>query len=259
MLGRPLNDGAWPWYLEGAFFWRGKEGINVAYRDWSRSGITEPLCSLDQADVIEFARREVARTVGLDSGARFFLAGGAFKSLITGRPPRDLDLWAPSTEDRLALIGALEQRGADRLPERPFADAFEIDGRIVEVPRKVEPTSLEGRLGQFDIGLSAVGVEHRPGDKWSAIIHPLAMRSIQRREVLLLKPLVNWKYALGTLERLRRYAIELQYSVPEQEEQEIWRVFEGQAPEMRSGMLDRYAKTAIGGFGVAEEAACRFP
>lgn len=52
-------------------------------------------------DVIEFARREVARTVGLGSGARFFLAGGAFKSLLTGRPPRDLDLWAPSVEDEI--------------------------------------------------------------------------------------------------------------------------------------------------------------
>ena len=257
LLGEPLGTDAWPWYLEGAFFWREGERTCAAYREL-RGCRTRPfLCPLDERDVIDFARREIARTVGPTCEARFFFAGGAFKALLTGRPPRDLDLWAPSARDREVLVEALMERGARRLEGRPFADAFEIGGRVVEVPHKVEPDTLEARLARFDIALSAVGVEHRPEDQWLAIVHPLARRSVERRDVLLLKPLVNWKYALATLERVRRYAEELQFRVPPEEEAEVWRVFEAQPAEMQLGMLERFGRTAIGSYGVREEATCR--
>ncbi|MDC3956930.1 histidine phosphatase family protein [Polyangium jinanense] len=258
-LGMLLGPDAWPWYLEGAFFWRDDSRLAVAYRDHVRRDAPGPLCTLDEEDVILFARREVARTVGLDSGARFFLAGGAFKTLLTGRPPRDLDLWAPSAEDRERIVAALDARGAKRLSTGTFADAFEIDDRVVEVPHATEPSTLDERLARFDIGLSAVGAEHLPGDRWTARIHPLAKASVDRRKILLLKPLVNWKYALATLERMRRYAAELGFEVPQAEEDEVWRVFQEQSPEMRTEMLRRFERTAIGGFNVVEEAACRFP
>lgn len=258
LLGNALEPESWPWYLEGAFFWRDEEGLHAAYRDEHRIGVPEPLCGLREIDVIEFARREVARTVGLDSGARFFLAGGAFKSLLTGRPPRDLDLWAPSVEDRNLLLEALERRGAHRLPARPFADAFEIAGRVVEVPHKTSPYTLEERLAHFDLALSAIGAEHRPGDDWSACIHDLARVSVERRTVLLLKPLINWKYALTTLERMRRYAAELGFASCAEEEAEVWRVFESQPDDLRAGMLARYAETSLGDFNVFEEIEPRF-
>ena len=76
-------------------------------------------------------------------------------------------------------------------------------------------------------------------------------------QVLLLKPLVNWKYALTTLERMRRYAAELGFDSPAREEAEIWRVFERQTAEMQTGMLERYARTGADSFGVAAEASCR--
>lgn len=257
LLERPLGVNDWPWYLEGAFFWRTADELHTVYRDNEAVRDKVHLCSLSEGDVVEIARREIAATVGLDSRARFFLAGGAFKTLLSGHPPRDLDLWAPSQPDRDALLRALQDRGARMLAQRPFADAFEIAGRIVEVPHNVEPAALDGRLGRFDIALSAIGVEHRPDGTWLAIVHPLAHESVRRREVLLLKPLVNWKYALATLERMRRYAAELGFESPIEEEAEIWRVFEGQSVGMRAGMLERYQRTAMGGFGVAEEAAYR--
>jgi len=258
LLGEELGLNDWPWYLEGAFFWATGDGLHTAYRDYE--AVHEgALCGLTESDVIEFARREVATTVGLDTGARFFLAGGAFKSLLTGRPPRDLDLWAPSERDRTLIVDALRARGARSAGPRAFADAFELAGRVVEVPHKTEPDTLSERLARFDIGLSAVGVEHRPDDTWSAIVHPLALESVRRREVRLLKPLVNWKYALTTLERMRRYARELDYSVPSDEEAEVWRVFESQDPALRAGLVERYQRTGSGGFGILEEVACRFP
>ena len=257
LLGQPLGAKEWPWYLEGAFFWREEEETHVTYRGHRGVWPGKQLCSLEPHDVIEFARREIAMTVGLDCPARFFLAGGAFKPLLTGKTPRDLDLWAPSARDREMLITALNERGAVSLPDRPFADAFEIAERVIEVPHKVEPTTLKERLAHFDIALSAVGVEYCPGDLWSALVHPLAYASVKMKKVLLLKPLVNWKYALATLERMRRYAEELGYSVPTSEEKEIWRVFEAQNPEMREGMIQRYRRTATGSFNVDKESECR--
>ena len=258
LLGESLGQEDWPWFLEGAFFWASDEGVHTAYRE-HEAVHQGALCSLTQQDVIELARREVAATIGLDTPARFFLAGGAFKSLLTGRPPRDLDLWAPSPHDRDLLLAALRARGARPVSASPFADAFEIAGRTVELPHKTEPNTLDERLARFDIALSAVGVEHRPGGQWSAIVHPLAIESARRQEVLLLKPLVNWKYALTTLERMRRYAQELGFSIPEAEEAEVWRVFDSQAPELRAELVDRYRRTGKGGFGVLEEVACRRP
>lgn len=258
LLRTSISPGGWPWYLEGAFFWPTEDGVRVAYRDEERHHLG-PLCSLDEADVAELARREIAATVGLDSDARFFLAGGAFKSLLTGRAPKDLDLWAPSGRDRELLLAALRDQGARPAGARPFADAFEVAGRLVEIPHETQPDTLSERLARFDIGLSAVGVEHRPGGEWSALVHPLALESVRRREVRLLKPLVNWKYALTTLERMRRYAQELSFSVPAEEEAEVWRIFEAQDPEQRSGLIERYRRTGRGGFGITEEVACRFP
>ena len=223
LLSAPLGPGDWPWYLEGAFFWRTEGGIQTAYRDLDNIHTPRALCTLDETDIIEFARREIAATVGVDSGARFFLAGGAFKTLLTGHPPRDLDLWAPSARDRTALIAALESRGASRLAVRPFADAFKIADRVVEVPHKVEPATLDERLSRFDIALSAIGVEHRPDDLWSAQIHPLAQASVQARQVILLKPLINKKFAMATLERTQRYSKELGYEIPAEEKAEVYR------------------------------------
>jgi hypothetical protein len=256
LLGRPLGLDDWPWFLEGAFFWPSGEGIHVAYRD-DEAVRPGSLCGLQEADVVEFARREIAATVGFDSGARFFLAGGAFKSLLTGRPPRDLDLWAASERDRLLLVAALRARGAQPCGARPFADAFEIAGRVVEIPHRSECDTLSDRLARFDIAISAVGVEHRPHEEWSVIVHPLALESVRRREVLLLKPLVNWRYALATLERMRRYAEELDFESPAAEEEEIWKVFESQDTEMRAGLIERFHRTATGGFNVLEDLARR--
>ena len=111
------------------------------------------------------------------------------------------------------------------------------------------------------VSAPATGIQQltvKPDGSWSVLVHPLAEESVRRREVLLLRPLVNWKYALATLERMRRYAAELGFVVPPREEEEVWRVFEEQPPEMRAGMVERYHRTAQGGFDVAEEAARRF-
>lgn len=243
----------WPWFLEGALFWRSSEGVHVAYRETEHLNTRNRLCELSESDVIEFARREVAATVGLGCAARFFLAGGAFKALITGRPPCDLDFWTPSLRDRNILLEQLQNRGAVRLPSSAFADVFEIGGRIIDVPFKTEPSTLIDRLGRFDIALAAIGVECRPQGNWIALVHERARLSVEQQEVLLLEPLVNWKYALVTLERMRRYAKELGFSVSSDGEASIWKMFYSQPPSVREEMLTRFKTNGMGEYGVEED------
>jgi broad specificity phosphatase PhoE len=257
VLHEHLGRESWPKYLQAAFFWRSADGVVGAYGGTTRTDRRDSLCGLDDGDVLEFARREIAWTIGSDCPARFFLAGGAFKTVLTGRPPSDLDIWAPSDADREMLVKVLLDRGARQLESKPFAAAFRIADRIVELPFHTNPSTLEGRLERSDIALSAVGVEHLPGDTWRVLVHPLAHESVRRREVLLLKPLINWKYVLATLDRARRYSAELGYRVPPEEEAEVWRVFESQPADMRRGMLERFDRSARGGHGVHEEAECR--
>jgi len=254
---RELGPDDWPWYLEAAWFWKGGENLHSAYREVRRSVPGGNLVGLDEGDVIEFARREIHATIGAGCPARFFLAGGAFKTLLTGRPVRDLDLWAPTPRDRELLEHLLAEKGAVPLEGTQYTDAYQLNGRVVELPRKAEPSTLEERLARFDIALSAVGVEYRPDGSWRALIHPLARESVRRREVLLLKPLVNWRHCLSTLERLRRYGGELGYHVPASEEAEVWAVFDAQTPEMQRGMIERLEASTKEDLGVRQEALCR--
>jgi broad specificity phosphatase PhoE len=258
LLGASLIKADWPWYLEAAFFWEDEGAVQVAYRE-RRGSRPTPLVGLTEADVIFLARREVAATVGLDCPARFFLAGGAFKSLLTGRPPRDLDLWAPSREDRAIVEARLLERGAQRLPAQPYTQGFRLNGRVIELPLHTEPGVLEERLLRFDLALSAIGAEHTPSDRWRAVVHPLARASVERRQILLLAELRNWKHCLTSLERLRRYARELGFEAPSAEEARIWAIYDSQPPDVQRGMVERFQLSARHDQGVAEEVAWRCP
>lgn len=175
---------------------------------------------------------------------RVFLAGGAFKTLLHGRPPRDLDLWAPSAEDRRQLVDHLVARGAEPRPRHAYSDVLAYLGQEVEVPDAVEPPLLEDRLARFDLALSAVGVEWDAG-RVRPSVHPLADEAVARREILLLRPLVNWKHVLGTMARAHRYAAELGWPFPVEEEAAAWVLFERQNHEEQARMVERYRNTAI--------------
>lgn len=256
LLNEPLTRLDWPWYLEAAFFWQRGEEIEVRYR--SRSAVRPgPLCELADRDVLGFARREIAATVGVDVPARFFLAGGAFKSLLTGRAPKDLDLWAPTHRDRLALVDRLRARGAQPLPRREYTDAWKVGERIVELARKAAPQSLEERLGRFDLAVSAVGVERCNSGTLRALVNPAARESVWRREVRVLWPLANSPHILGTIERARRAARELGYVFPSEEEDRLWQSVESTSPRERRVLLDNFERVTRGDQGVAEEVVRR--
>ncbi|HEV7589811.1 MAG TPA: hypothetical protein VGO40_16980 [Longimicrobium sp.] len=201
---------------------------------------------MDEAALVRFARSRLAPVLGEEPAASFFLAGGAFKSLLHGRPPRDLDVWPATPADRELLAAQLVRRGAQ--PGRdnpPYQTSYTHAGQLIELAYDASAARLEDRLGQCDLALSAIGVEHRAG-AWRAAIHPLAVESVRRREVLLLMPLVNWKYALATLERLHRYAAELRFGIPAEAEPAIWELFSAQPRPERNAMIGRYLRVSSG-------------
>jgi broad specificity phosphatase PhoE len=257
-LGIPLGPTDWPFYLEGAFFWRGEGAWYTAYKGYRASRDSANLIEFSERGVVEFARRQLWAVGLLGCQVRFFFAGGAFKSLLTGKPPKDLDLWAPSAEDRSALVAAVLEYGGTVEPPGPYTDKFRVNDHVVELQRKTESQTLEDRLGRFDLTLSAVGVEHLPGQGIArALLRPEAAESVCRREVRLLKPLVNWRHVLATISRMREYAAELCFVVPEEEEAFAWSTFTEQDQEMQAGMLERYRMSSHYNPRIEEEARCR--
>lgn len=212
---------------------------------------------LEECTVLRFGSNLLASSIrGVP--AHFFLAGGAFKSILTGCQPHDLDIWTSSQTERKRLICLMSNAGARQLPSTPFADRFEVRGGLVaEIVRNTAFQSLPELCGSFDLALSAVGVEFLPDGTCRAFIHPLALESIRRRAVLLLKPLRNTHYILATLERMRRYAHELGFQSPPEEEELVWRMFDdalNATSLTQKKLLNRLQRAGRGGFGVAEEA-----
>ena len=213
------------------------------------------MVALADSEVLAFGLRHLRTVLGDDFPGRVFLAGGAFKTLVHGRPPRDLDLWAPTPADRRVLIDHLQARGRP-LGRRAFADGFRVGGQEVEVPDKAEPPTLEGRLARFDLGIVAIGVECGGGPA-RAVVHPLARVSVERREILLLKPLANPRHCLSTLARARRAAAELGFRVPPQEEAAVWEVFDAADPPSQRELLAESENAAVPDWGVLAEARAR--
>lgn len=200
--------------------------------------------TLEQAAVLTYGRSCIERLLGTDHSGSVFLVGGAFKMLLHGQPPRDVDLWAPDEGMRGRLVDALLRRGAIRVRDNPpFQELFSLAGSLIEVSYDTRHPSLEALLDHVDLALSAVGYERSSGEE-RCFIHPLALQSARERRILLLKPLANWKYALYTLERMHRYGEELGFEVPPEEEAFIWATFASQPPGERRSMINRYRRVS---------------
>ena len=112
---------------------------------------------MDEAALVRFARSRLVPVLGEEPAGSFFLAGGAFKSLLHGRPPRDLDVWPATPGDRELLAEQLVRRGAQ--PGRdnpPYQTSYTQAGQLVELAYDASAARLEDRLGRCDLALSAV-------------------------------------------------------------------------------------------------------
>ncbi|TDP75228.1 hypothetical protein [Bradymonas sediminis] len=212
---------------------------------------------LVEKDILSFACVWFDRLFAGKFRGRVYLAGGAFKSVLHGRPPNDLDLFAATDPGRQALLDILQQNGAIILQDnKPYQTILSWHGQRVELAYSTQYQTLSERLAQFDLDLSAVGVEYDDG-RLHPEIHPVARESLVSGEVLLIKPLKNWKYVLATLERMRRYARELDLVLPKAEINYIWSIFEDQPLEMQRGMIERFRLVGRDTQAIQKEAECR--
>ncbi len=202
------------------------------------------MSGLAPGSVLQLGRAWLDRFLPPRTQGRVFLVGGAYKCLLHGRPPRDLDLFCADAHTRHEVLAALRMHGARSVADNPpYQETLCLDGLQIEVAYDTTHSTLEARIGCTDIALSAVGCERGPdGDR--ALVHPLAHESTVHREILLLTPLVNWKYALYTLERMHRYAQELGFVVPAEHEDYVWRLFLAQHAHERVSMIRRYERVS---------------
>ena len=135
MFERGFAVGCPPVFLESAFFWKDGNNTVAAYRDEIRLLDGFPNFRFDHAEIVDFARIELGLSLGFDCNAHFFIAGGTFKTLISGKPTRDLDIWAASESDRQVMIDTLLTKGAQRLSETEFSETFIFRNRMLDIPR----------------------------------------------------------------------------------------------------------------------------
>lgn len=197
--------------------------------------------ALSEEAVARCGEALIVEALGRDFDGEVFLAGGAFRTLLTGMAPRDLDLWAPDEANRAALTTCLARRGATvERDHPPFQTAFRCGRHRVDVPYAVGTPRLAERLARFDLGLSAVGVRWRDGGVVEAVVDPCAVLSVETRAVLLLRPLRNTSYLLNTVERARRYARELGFALPETEERLLWETYASMPHDRREKVLANF-------------------
>jgi hypothetical protein len=193
-------------------------------------------------EVLDFGRGWLERLFGVESRLPVAFAGGAFRSLVSDLPPRDIDLWFPSAEALGDARAALEACGARLERDNPpYQVRYLVEGTPVELVYNVHPPDLDALLGTFDLGPCMMGVARRAG-AWSARVHPLAARSFAEGRVLVHREIGNWKYALTSLERLERYAEELSMAVDDADRRWLWALFDGAVPDEQARMVARYLR-----------------
>lgn len=212
----------------------------------TRAKLNGGTSSLSQEDILKFGQDTLSQIFGKSLKSEVFLAGGTFKTLLHGKLPKDFDLWVSNKTEREIVIEQLINRGAVCLQDwPPYNTSFQLGEMRIELAYGESYESLEQCIAQFDLVLSSIGVSWNPRNEWDLFIHPFFFQSIQKQQIFLAKPLVNWKYALTTLERAKRYAKELNYQFPKSEEDGIWKIFQSQSKDEQRKMIDRYQK--IGG------------
>ncbi len=210
--------------------------------------------SLAPNAVLQFGQSWLDRFLPPRPQGRVFLVGGVYKCLLHGRPPRDLDLFCADVNSRREVLVSLRSHGARTIADNPpYQETLSLDGLSIEVAYDTTQATLEARIESTDIALSAIGCERGPaGDR--VLVHPLAHVSAARREILILTPLVNWKYALYTLERMHRYAEELGFVVPAEQEEYVWQLFLAQPAPERWSMIRRYKLVSAQSGPISERA-----
>jgi hypothetical protein len=197
-----------------------------------------PLQPLARRSVADFARQELNLILPNKFGGRFFLAGGAFKSLIHGESPHDLDLWPASESDRILLLAALEEQGCTKVEDGPFNSKLvhNRSRRKVEVTIKCFSTMMSC-ISQFDLNLSCIACEYNGGEVVDTYVTQGAIDDVLLSEITVVTELFRHEYNLQTIGRIDRYAGELGFSVADSARVEMWQIYQDATVTERTKLL----------------------
>ncbi len=231
-----------PKFQEGLFVWREGNKVIVRYRD-HRLSLDFPPHLFTEENAYNLGKWYINQLFRDEKFSRFVIAGGAFKTLITGKLPRDIDIWPYLPEDRTLMIGSLLKGRGFLHRNGPFTETFSLRSFDVEINKKTVGRDVGDILERFDIGLSAVGIEFIPsGDgetgEYRLMIRPEFWENLNNKELSFIKPLKNWPFAFTCLERIRRQNRELGFKLPPAEEDYIFNLFLDKTPEERQLMLE---------------------
>lgn len=235
-----------PRCLEGILLRFKNHHIEAWYRDlhWN---IPLPSLEFSHKNVELFGHLLHNIVFSSTSNLQYCLAGGAFKTLLTGKFPNDVDIWPSSNEEREKILQTLLKRGAIPLQQNHYCETFQYHNLKIEIAFK-NKTNLQQVVKNFDIPLACVGFQWNPQtNNGNTFLHPTALEDIQKKQIQLFLPPPNPSYILSSLERIQRYQKELnklQFTILPQTEQNAWQYFEKQSPQMQQKMLDRYLRTS---------------
>lgn len=178
-------------------------------------------------------------------GDTVLLAGGWYTHSLTGRAPRDLDLFCRDGDHLEAVAQRILARGGQVVEDRPpFYRRLAWEDQAIDLAYNVWCADLDEVFRRFDLGLSMVGVVWRDGSA-QARVHPLAQASVAQGAVLIHLDCPNMKYALVIMERAHRYADRLALRVDDAGLAALWSVLENAEPEEQLKMLDRYRRVGV--------------
>ena len=107
----------------------------------------------------------------------------------------------------------------------------------IEVTKQC-PSSIYECISNFDLLLSCVAAEYVNGKVVDVYIHKSIPESIQLREIRTVNRLDSMLYRLGTLNRLERYAKELEFKVSSRSISKIWKIYAGSTEEKKLKLLN---------------------
>ncbi|UIJ38569.1 hypothetical protein LWC08_03090 [Desulfobaculum bizertense] len=195
--------------------------------------------ALDWKSVESFSK-QLVKKIHLDGiNSSYAIAGGCYKSIITTRPPRDIDVWPYSENDRTVIVESLIKSGGVLVDDNLFNSRFIVNGNVVEVVCK-KSNNFKGVFEYFDIALSCVGASFESGFFTESFVHPLVKQSVANGTPLLIIPMPNMPFLLVTLERVKRYAQELGFLYPKEQVEYLKGKYYEQPIEKRRMLLENY-------------------
>eukprot|EP01029_Cantina_marsupialis_P017001 TRINITY_DN381685_c0_g1_i1.p1 TRINITY_DN381685_c0_g1~~TRINITY_DN381685_c0_g1_i1.p1 ORF type:complete len:275 (-),score=58.66 TRINITY_DN381685_c0_g1_i1:363-1187(-) len=156
---------------------------------------------------------ENLRLAALPEGCCYSMAGGMFKSILTGTAPRNYDIFPVNEYSEKLLVKHFQKNGGRVLERTELHTIIICNGLRIMVNRERLDTMREV-VDSFDIVMSKVAVSFNGPDMQDCYVDRMMTNVFYEKRPILIRPLPNPNFLLVTAERILRYSSELGYPLP---------------------------------------------